>query len=364
MKLEPPEADQLEVSVFGPGFGESLCVHLGDGKWMTVDSCLDPATGSPWALGYLTSLGVDVASAVRVVLVTHFDDDHIRGIAVLAKAAASAQIVCSSAINRKDVLQFVVEQEQAAGGIGSGVDELRSLLRLAAGRNGVVWAKANLPLYPRPPAEGPRVTALSPSEDAVERSLEFMALGATDPHAKPAVVRRYRAPDGPNVASVVAQVDAPAASVLLGADLENTENSETGWAAVLKYAKPQDGASLLKVAHHASAGAHHDDVWTEMLLDGVVAVVTPWAKGASFLPKESDLDRLYARCGRVYVTSVPSFRRARRDHRVERLVKRLHGGDIRELVGSGHVRARRRSGESDWSVALAGDARLLLPTGT
>lgn len=38
----PPVADELEVSVFGPGVGESVVVHLGHGDWMVVDSCLNP----------------------------------------------------------------------------------------------------------------------------------------------------------------------------------------------------------------------------------------------------------------------------------------------------------------------------------
>jgi len=31
--------DELEVSVFGPGYGESLAIHLGLGSWIIIDSC-------------------------------------------------------------------------------------------------------------------------------------------------------------------------------------------------------------------------------------------------------------------------------------------------------------------------------------
>jgi len=57
----PPAVDELEVSVFGPGVGECVLVHFGEGEWMVVDSCLDRATSRPAALDYLTELGVDVA---------------------------------------------------------------------------------------------------------------------------------------------------------------------------------------------------------------------------------------------------------------------------------------------------------------
>ena len=81
-KLEiPPGSHEIEVSVFGPGFGESIVVHLGSGRWMIVDSCLARSTKEPAALDYLQEIGVDVSANVRFVVSTHWHDDHIRGLA-------------------------------------------------------------------------------------------------------------------------------------------------------------------------------------------------------------------------------------------------------------------------------------------
>ena len=67
-----PKATVREVTVIGPGYGESIVVHLGDTSWLVVDSCVDPASGdSSAALKYLTMLGVDVAQAVKPVSYTH-----------------------------------------------------------------------------------------------------------------------------------------------------------------------------------------------------------------------------------------------------------------------------------------------------
>ena len=49
---QPPCHDELEVSIFGPGIGESVVVHLGYGDWIVVDSCLNPRTRLPAALEY------------------------------------------------------------------------------------------------------------------------------------------------------------------------------------------------------------------------------------------------------------------------------------------------------------------------
>ena len=156
----PPADDELEVSVFGPGFGESICVHAGDGEWYVVDSCMDAYGESPASLTYLRGLNARPDECVRLVVITHWDDDHIRGIAEVVRVCERATVVCSAALKRDEIFEFVIAQENVGGVAGSGVDELRDVLRTCRGIPGrLVWAKANLPVHPRPPGMAPRVTA-------------------------------------------------------------------------------------------------------------------------------------------------------------------------------------------------------------
>src|SRR4051812_1212421 len=94
----PPEPDELEVSLFGPGVGECVVVHIGAGEWLVVDSCIDPSTRKPVALDYLTAMNVDVSRMVKLVVVTHWHDDHMRGVSALFSRAESAKFVCSSVL--------------------------------------------------------------------------------------------------------------------------------------------------------------------------------------------------------------------------------------------------------------------------
>src|SRR5829696_3595895 len=96
MNRQPPDPDEVEFSVFGRGFGESLCIHQGGGEWIVVDSCLNPNTGTAAALTYLTSIGVRVEQDVRLVVATHWDDDHVRGLADVVEACADAYFACSA----------------------------------------------------------------------------------------------------------------------------------------------------------------------------------------------------------------------------------------------------------------------------
>lgn len=355
MNLTPPANDEVELSVFGRGYGEAICVHVGDSEWVVVDSCINPTTAQPAALTYLRSIGLNPSDVVRLVVVSHWDDDHIHGLGQIVIECDEATVSCSAALRREDILAFVLNQEDARGALGSGLDEFRSILMSVRerGRN-VVWAKANLPLHPIPPGERPRVVALSPSDDAFQRSIESLIEAAAG--SAITIPRRYRAPEGPNGASIAASIQNDDITLLLGADLEVSKNAETGWDAVLKYSKPAAKASIVKVPHHGSVGAHHAEMWQELLDDDVVAIVSPWARGAKFLPTAEDLNRMRALCRELYLTAPPALTRVHKDPDLERMLRKVHGEKILELRGWGHVRARRRLGEGAWRVDLDGDA--------
>ena len=103
----PPRDDELEVTLFGPGFGESVVLHVGDGKWLIVDSCIHPESSLPAALDYLFQLKVDVNEAVKLVVATHWHDDHIRGISGVFNACQSAELVISGALQVDEFLKLV-----------------------------------------------------------------------------------------------------------------------------------------------------------------------------------------------------------------------------------------------------------------
>jgi len=80
----------IEISFFGPGIGECIVSHLGNNQWMIVDSCLDPSTRAPIALQYLNQKGVNVATDVKLFLISHWHDDHISGASEVLRACKSA----------------------------------------------------------------------------------------------------------------------------------------------------------------------------------------------------------------------------------------------------------------------------------
>ena len=62
-ELPPPATDEIEVTLLGRGVGECVIVHLLNDEWLIVDTFCE--NGSPAALGYLESIGVDKANMVK-----------------------------------------------------------------------------------------------------------------------------------------------------------------------------------------------------------------------------------------------------------------------------------------------------------
>jgi beta-lactamase superfamily II metal-dependent hydrolase len=370
----PPRRDEVEVSLFGPGYGEALALHLGDQHWVLVDSCLDPRSKVPAALRYLADLNIEVADAVRLVVATHWHDDHIRGLGSIFDACTSARFVLSDALRGPEFNTLAGHYHQEPTTATTGLSELLHILRAmdarvsaVGGAGGIKLALADRVLYATTltvagigvPA---RLSALSPSDAAVLKAkLAFEQLTPIPGTSK----RRIPGPT-PNHASVVLWAEIGGHSLLLGADLEDTTNSATGWAAILDgslvVASSRGAAAVFKVAHHGSANAHHPRVWSKLVAPEPVAILTPYRRGKRPLPSRADADRITALTSRAYITAPPRLQRHRQWHFA---VNEMHKIATREMhnvhAGWGHIRLRCpiTGPAAAWRVDLFGDARAL-----
>jgi beta-lactamase superfamily II metal-dependent hydrolase len=360
----PPASDELEISVFGPGIGESVVVHLGAGDWAIIDSCLSAASRGPIAVEYLKGIGVDPAQAVRVVVASHFHDDHIAGLNAAAEACPKARFICSMALRGQEFFELI-EANNQIGADESSTSEFDGILRLLEARS-ALHARAVTPdyaidgtvLYER--SDGPvdaQVRAISPSSTTVAAAHLRLAslLPSIDSDKKPI------ADMGANELSLAIWIRVGAVSAILGADLERGNESE-GWRAVVESAvRPPGRATAFKVPHHGSPNARHDEVWTTMLVENnPVAVVTAYARGVRKRPARADLDWLLGKTKRLYVTSLGLGRAPRaRPSSVERVARRV--AKERTAIGTdmGHVRVRSHAVTGEMSVETFGAAHLV-----
>ncbi len=360
----PPAADEVEVSVFGPGVGECIVVHTGGGEWIVVDSCLDGPirAAEPVALRYLSQINVNVETAVRLVVITHWHDDHIRGIGEVFRRARAADVVVSVALNTEQFVTLTrMAKARGASDGRSAVDEFAAIHGELAQRvpSGARWrvgsptyALARLPLS-RPGASG-LVTALSPSQVAVQRAQVAVCermQGLID-------TGRRLVSQGPNDTAIALWIEAGTRKILLGSDLENATDPRDGWTAVVADAAGLlSAADVFKVAHHGSSNAHHAAVWTAMLAPQPFAVLTPYRP--SRLPGKLDLQRLKVATDDAYLTAdVAATRPKKRSTVVE---GQLNAVTLRRRAirtgKPGHVRLRMDRNGGPATVDLFDGAR-------
>ena len=345
-----PESDQFELTLIGPGYGESVVVHLGRGLWMIVDSCVD-SDGDPRPLRYLEGLRVDPSEAVRLVVATHWHDDHIRGVSEVLARCGKADFCCSAALRTEEFLAAIGRMEARWNArVSSGVREMSAVLSSLGRARRPSWALADRRLYLVPGAE---VWALSPDDAVFERFLRSLSRFLPS-RGEPK--RRVTSPS-PNEVSVVLWVNGGGVVALLGADLERT-----GWRHIVDGgARPGGRASAFKLPHHGSENAHEPAVWQELLTPSPVAVVAPWIRGGRSLPEASDVRRILTLTSQAYTTARPrGGSGGKRNPAVARMLRETGVEVRRDAPSDGAVRLRRPlDGGGPWQVELLGSAARL-----
>lgn len=343
----------MELLLFGPGYGECLLVYLGAGEWLIIDSCLDRNGDQP-ALQHLERIGATPETDVRLVVASHWHDDHIAGLGQVVERCASAQFACAAALNRDEFLTLV----QAGKSIPvqrSGVDEFARVLQVLEARSPTpaqlvtadrrLWLRAQNPLA--------EVWALSPSDEAVQRSLtDFASL--IDEQRAPA--RKTVRAVSPNHASVVVWVRVGEHIALLGADLEQHSDPQLGWTAIVNSsARPLDRAHVFKVAHHGSPNGDDAAIWHQLLQPQVTACLAPFTRGRVPRPQPSDVDRLCTRADTLYQTApaqrpAPQPLPAAVEHTVGEVAREFGGAE--PAVGCVRLRAAGHWPADGWHVQL------------
>ena len=350
----PPEDDEFELILLGPGYGESIVLHVGNGAWAVVDSCFDP-DGRPGALRYLESIGLEPAQSVALIVATHWHDDHIRGMARLVELCPDAQFCCASALCDEEFLTLVGALEgRHFSATGSGLREIHGVFsQLGNVGKMPIHALANRVVFRK---GGCTISSLSPGDGVFQQFLA--SVGGLIP-GKGVNKKRIRS-FSPNEVAVALWVECGGSSLLLGADLERK-----GWVAILGDThRPPGKASVYKIPHHGSADADEPAVWERMLEDEPVAVLAPWRRGRGALPTEQDTERILSATPNAWITDTGSTREAtfRHGNRTVEKTLRESGVRIRRLAGdTGMIRLRRRIGSADdWKVKKFGNACHLL----
>lgn len=357
-----PEPNEIEVSVFGPGYGECCLIHFGGG-WMIIDSCIDVESGRPAVLRYLEAIGVNPAQAVKLIVASHWHDDHIRGLSAIVKACEQARFCASSALNTKEFVCVLAAYEQNKGiQAGSGAREIIATLRVLQEREPASHPLRALASTRLLQVDGGatghghpvEVWSLCPSSAQFDQFL--IEIGTLFPTVGAPKVRAT--PTSPNHLAIVIWVSIGSVALLFGADLEETGNPNFGWSAIVaSQTKPAGTALFFKIPHHGSRTAHHLRAWQSMVRKDAACVLTPWRFGR-VLPTRVDVQRILEHTERGYSTAdLRSESKAKRPYPVEKQIKETTR--LKQIATAfGHVqfRCRLTDGEPEHTIELSTNA--------
>lgn len=314
----PPLADALEISLFGTGVGEGLAVHLGDGDWALVDTCREISNGIPLNLAYLESIGVDVEVAVKLIIATHWHDDHVDGLSNIIERCPSARLAFPQALacdEFRALVQLYGDPDYMLDREKSGVKEMVNTLRILKNRKDIdpngyrppIKTQADHLLFHNNYCE---FFALSPSPEAIQEATEEMARMWHDLNSVRSAPRSTRT----SVASPERNLYATALWIrwgdrrmVLGSDLEEHGNYHLGWQAALSCQRfPDKKATIFKIPHHGSPNGDHDDIWNKIVEpDNPIAILSAYARGATPRPSMDDIARIKRRTNQFYYTTLP-----------------------------------------------------------
>jgi len=346
----PPSREVVEISIFGPGIGECVVIHLTGNEWIIVDSCLERKTRLPIALKYLNDLGVNPAADVKLLVITHWHDDHISGASDILAACQNARFVCSDALRCEEFTQFVNLYSQRGFLEDTGVDEFNKIFevlkeRLKSGKLQLSepgWAVADRRLLYLPQdgrIAGTEVFALSPSDATITLALREIGDKLMP---KPKTPKRKAIAQRPNHVAVALWVTVGDLHILLGSDLENYMDDRLGWEAILlSSSRPHGRALVIKVPHHGSSNAYCKRMWQEMVTPDPIALLTQFASGVKPLPSEADIERIKTHASKIFCTGSPSGKSPiRRNPAVDRTIREFVR-TRRSVIGPmGHIRVR------------------------
>lgn len=299
-ELVRPAADEVQITVLGQQEGESIVVHLGDDRWVVVDSFRGRWPGEEGTcvapLRCLEALDVNV-DRVSAIVLTHLHEDHCLGIETVVEACRPAWFLMPAAVADERWGEVISAMQNEAPATGrKRMNAIAGAFRIARdqGRIGLLGSRSLVPGVEE------ELQALAPTPAAMQTSRE--AFQQLDPAGARRLLHE-------NATSVVLWLEVGAARALLCGDMD--KHGRMGWHAVLADHEGRDlgGATFVKVAHHGSQGSHEPGVF-ERWTDDPIGVIAPNRFRNNNLPNAAHLSGLQAATRELWLAGEPEPRTA------------------------------------------------------
>lgn len=339
---KPPENGEYEVSVFGRGYGESIVLSCGNRDFIIVDSFINPDTGRPIALDYLDSMSIQY-DRIKQVIITHWHDDHIRGISeIIQEAGDSISIILNPIVKDKTFDKYIMKAISEGG--DNGASEIGKVFEyISKHENSVKISCVDKRVYADEEKNSAELYGLAPQDSEImdyinKHIIKNISESVTAPYYK-----------NDNELSLVLLLKKHRDGVLLGGDLENSNDDTRGWNAIVNnYTHTSTHPSLYKVPHHGSITGYNENVWKKILTKNPISVITVFNKNKK-LPSKEEILKIEGLSKKVYIVGATQNDKEL-ERKVEKSAPRVKVVSAKTLIGMYRYRKCMDSGKETSEV--------------
>ena len=303
MYSPPNYSNEIEISVFGSGIGEAVAFQFKK-EWILIDSCFNNKVCQPTTLHYLKELSVNYAEDVKLIIITHWHDDHIKGALELIRHCSRAKVIIPPVFKSEDFRKLSLLYLRSGMIFENGVEEITKIIYYLINKRRDFNIGGVDTLFYKSNNVGTDLSVYGISPSPAVPLNELISLSyilENNPQRIPN--------SNHNLASVATLVNVDDLFLLFGADLEYDEHdTEVGWQHVLHKCGCINGdkSSFYKISHHGSSTGDHPEIWSKLLNYNPYAFVTPHKKGKYNLPSEKDILRIKKNTSNGFVSGKPT----------------------------------------------------------
>lgn len=302
----PPEKAESEITLLGTGggYGESIVIKVGD-SWIIVDSCRNPTNKDVLPLIYLSDLGINL-DKVKLVICTHWHNDHIRGLSEILDRCPNATFIVPRVNDKQKFLRFVTldSEKEMKGGVSSTIEFEKCLKVCESKKLKVIRASSNQVLFKSDfivdgkDLGGFEIDSLSPSESVVMHFDKEIASLLDKKFSVVAVPEKSA-----NDKSVVILIKHKLFSAILGADLEVKNENDEGWHDIINNCLMFSSKPIIyKLPHHGSINGYHEEIFNQIIGENAILKLSPWNR-SSKLPELKMIEKYQEHTEDLYITS-------------------------------------------------------------
>lgn len=288
---DKPSCGTPQIIVAGTGYGECILVHLGNNKYVMIDSFINPDTKNPVAIDYLEKIGLSIGNIIGIIC-SHWDDDHIRGVSEVASKLKGINVGIPVIFTEREldkIREYLGYTEASSDEVR--MNEFTKLLEL--NDEDAIELRHCVPQRQLFSQEiGNKeviVETLSPSDKQYRNFINQLVMPKEGDSMQSIDFTN-------NSISVVSIIKFRDKCCLFGGDLENGHNEWNG--IINNYNHPK--AEIFKIPHHGSENGFSKDVWKQ-IVDNPISVITRFNRGKVRLPQDEQVEIIRGKSRKVFV---------------------------------------------------------------